>query len=220
VDSNRALSNSAYSGRGIAICHSKRDGLGVIYWISGRSPASKRRALVPDDVGLRVVDLEGLDDDSLRHYRAARSEDHFEVVGNGDHLDQMSFALSRGVSIASVFERLEPEPDQIGTPRLAAVLEQRTRLITIGGARPRSAGSGSELHLLGPTAIEVGKGLLIATYMGNPKSPSPWSEPQWIEVVDSFEDQMEGLWSALGDDYRIAIAGKLAGPGASWQVRE
>ena len=61
----------------------------------------------------------------------------------------------------------------------------------------------------------MGKGLLIATYMGNPKSPSPWSEPQWIEVVDSFEDQMEGLWSALGDDYRIAIAGKLAGPGAS-----
>jgi hypothetical protein len=120
----------------------------------------------------------------------------------------MSFALSRGASIASAFERLEPEPDQIGTPRLAAVLEQRTRLVTIGGARPRSAGSGSELHLLGPTAIEVGKGLLIATYMGNPKSPSPWSEPRWIEVVDSFEDQLEGLWSALGDDYRIAIAGK------------
>jgi len=219
VDSTHALSISPYPGRGVAACHTERDGLGLIYWLSGRSSASRRRALVPDDRGLRVVDLDGLDDDPLRHYRVSLRDGLFEVIGNGDHVDQLALDLALGISVDAAYDALEPEPDMIGTPRVAAVVEATTGRVSIGGARPAPSGSGVERQLLGPTSIQVGMGLLIATYCGDPKSPSPWAEPLWINAANTLDDQIEEIWGSIEEDCRVSIAYRRVTLGAQWMVR-
>jgi hypothetical protein len=174
---------------------------------------------VSDELGLKVVDLGGMDDDPLRHYRAARMSDGFEIIGNGNHVDAMSLFISEGGSVGAAYELLEPEPDLIRTPRLAAVIEQRTGRVALGGVRISSFAHESEHLVIGPTSVSVGNGLLIATYIGDPRSPSPWAEPSWISVADTLRDQIEQVWGAINQDCRVAIAGKSLSRDARWIVR-
>ena len=124
-----------------------------------------------------------------------------------------------GISVDAVYDALEPEPDMIGTPRVAAVVEATTGRVSIGGARPAPSGSGVERQLLGPTSIRVGMGLLIATYCGDPKSPSPWAEPLWINAANTLDDQIDEIWGSIEEDCRVSIAYRRVELGAPWMVR-
>jgi len=219
MDSAEALSNSPYPGRGVAVCRTSNDGLCALYRITGRSAASKHRALVPDDRGLRVDDLGGSDDDPLRHYRAARIDGDVEIIGNGDHVDTMARSTIPGSSVDEVYRLLEPEPDDLGTPRVAAAIEISTGSVTIGGARRETSGPGSQHHMLGPTSVAVGTGLLIATYTGNPNSPSPWAGPLWISSARTMHQQIEEIWNAVDQECRVAVAGRTHDEHARWTVR-
>lgn len=71
-------------------------GLCALYWLTGRSQASKRRTLAPRGNDLFAVDLVGDGGDLLRHYRAARRSQAIDVIGNGVHVDQVFGDMTRG----------------------------------------------------------------------------------------------------------------------------
>jgi IMP cyclohydrolase len=218
MDVASVLSEAPYPGRGILICRTKNDGLCAIYWLSGRSEASRHRSLVQDGINLLAVSLDGASDDPLRHYRAAHHGRRYDVIGNGDHVDEIAGALHRGELPASAINRLTPEPDSLGTPRIVSVVDRSTEGVIVGAARPNPSGEGIEHALLHAECISEGTGILVATYKGNPTNPSSWATPTWTDVSKGLGEILHSVWEAIPPSFRVAIAGRQLGDEGAWII--
>ena len=214
MDLARALANSPYPGRGLLVGRSDY-GLVALYWISGRSEASRRRRLVTRGTELHVEHVSGDRTDPLRHYQAAGIFQHHFVVGNGRHVAEIGKGLADR-SASELLELLEPEPDPpIYTPRIAAVVHLSSEAATFGAATSSPEGPTSH-NLLTTDDFDLGTGLLLATYHGSAEQPSPWGIPTWVEFAPTLEEQISMTWDVLDGELRVALASCVLG--SLWNI--
>src|ERR1700728_2021324 len=118
MDLEKALADSPYPGRGLLVGRTDY-GLVALYWVTGRSEASRERRFVPRGTELHIEGTSGADDDPLRHYQAAGIFGRHLVVGNGRHVGDMGLGLADD-SATPPPQPLDPEPDPpLFTPRIA-----------------------------------------------------------------------------------------------------
>jgi IMP cyclohydrolase len=209
-----ALANAPYPGRGLVVGRTDY-GLVALYWVTGRSEASRRRRFVPRGTGLHIEDSDGAGDDPLRHYRAAGIFGRHLVVGNGRHVDEIGRGLAE-LPTEALLGSLEPEPDPpIFTPRIAAVVDLMSDAAMFG-AGVRAADGSTSPQVLSTDAFELGTGILLVTYQGSVATPSSWAEPTWIELAPSLEEQVATTWDALDDALRVGLASCVVG--SLWNV--
>lgn len=203
---------SAYPGRGIVLRRPAAGELEWLYFLTGRSDASKARRFALRDGSLTVAPLDpGTDHDDLRHYPcvttvAAGGGDRL-VIGNGDHVAQLAHALAGGAALVDAVAPIEPEPDALHTPRIAAVVSADDVWIA---AVLRSAGATErrveQIHLT------PGGALVLHTYAGSIDEPIG-TAPTFRFGLRADEPLPDLVWDALHPDHRVALAtGTLAGP--------
>jgi IMP cyclohydrolase len=215
MDLTQTLGDAPYPGRGLIVGRTDY-GLFSIYFVTGRSKASRQRKFVTDGTtDLRIEDSSGAGDDPLRHYRAAGIFGRFLVVGNGRHVDSIGDALANQ-TVAETFTALEPEPDPpIYTPRIAAVVELATDTTTLGGAVRTTDGT-TEHHAVSESEFPIGTGILITTYRGPVAEPSAWAVPTWIDLEETLDEQIAVTWDVLDPELRVGLASCVVG--SVWSV--
>ena len=128
-----AQSFGAYPGRGLVHLVDADGSVWWLYFITGRSPASRARrvAVSGSDLLIESTDVD-VADDPLRHYACLRPIDGGVVVGNGDHVEVLADRLRNGEPLGAIVDAIEPEPDApIFTPRIALVLDDRSRSVAV-----------------------------------------------------------------------------------------
>jgi IMP cyclohydrolase len=214
MDIEQALANSPYPGRGLLVGRTDY-GLVALYWVTGRSEASRRRRFVSRGTGLHIEDASGADDDPLRHYQAAGIFGRHLVVGNGRHVDEIGLGLADQPA-QTLLGSLEPEPDPpIFTPRIAAVVDLMSDA-AICGAAVRSLDGSTDHNVLSTDEFPLGTGVVLSTYQGSVTEPSSWAAPTWIELAPSLEEQVATVWDALDAELRVGLASCVVG--SIWNV--
>ena len=100
-----------YPGRGLVV---GRDagGLYWLYFVTGRSGASKARTIQVRAHAVSVVPIAGdAEPDDLRHYDCVRVTPSCTVVGNGTHVGDLADVLDEGGDFTAAFSTVEAEPD-------------------------------------------------------------------------------------------------------------
>ena len=221
------LERNRYPGRGLVIGWTADGSAGVqLYWIMGRSAASRNRRLVREPGGsVRVVVADTADgvqrgEPGLLLYRALcavrRGDERVtHVVGNGDQTDTIAAGLAGGDSFIAAFSRRDVEPDPPHyTARIAGALtvggngEGSCELAIVkaaGGAPPRT----SHQHF-SYRGVRPGWGYCITTYEadGNPLPPFA-GEPFPLPVAAAPRRAVAELWDLLDRDNRVAAAAKF-----------
>lgn len=219
MDLREALAGARYPGRGVAVVRCGDGALALLYWLTGRSQASRERVLRAHGLDLVVQDQGGRRAfDPLRHYWAARRVHRYDVVGNGDHVDHVAVALEDQAGAIGAWWDEQPEPDPpLRTARLLAVVDRTSEVAYLAAARRGKAGVAEHVGLRVAT-VPSGAGLAMVTYRGDPAQPEPWAEPVWIEAAGTLDDQMAATWEALDGRYRVAIAGRYLEGDATWRI--
>jgi IMP cyclohydrolase len=218
MDFADALSEAPYPGRGFLVFRTL-DGLCVLYWLTGRSEASKRRTLEARGDDLFAVDLVGDGDDPLRHYRAARRAQVIDVIGNGDHVDQVFGDVTGGLSFSAAISKMKPEPDSLFTPRIIAVVYRETESVRVGAAISDDRSRRVQHVAEDIGSLKAGSGVLLCTYRGDPESPKSWASPTIIESAPTLDEQFDFAWSSLDPAVRVVMAGRPLDVNGAWSVR-
>jgi IMP cyclohydrolase len=187
----------------------------ALYWVTGRSEASRQRLFVPRGTELHIEGTSGSADDPLRHYQAAGIFGRYLVVGNGRHVGEIGLGLVDH-SAPELLESLEPEPDPpIFTPRIAAIVDLMSDAAMCGAAVRATDGS-TDHQMLSTDELPFGAGVLLTTYRGPVTEPSAWAVPTWIELAPSLEEQVATTWDALDGELRVGLASCVVG--SLWNV--
>jgi hypothetical protein len=107
------LGTRPYPGRGLAVAKTRQGALQVVYFLTGRSDASRSRAIaiLPNgDVAVQDTTSTSCHD-ALRHYVAVARRQNWLVVGNGDQVVPLAEDLAGGTSITAAWSRHSNEPD-------------------------------------------------------------------------------------------------------------
>lgn len=218
MDVTEALARTPYPGRALLVARHAADGLCLVYLLTGRSSASRERVLVADGEELLVRPTGPQAADPLRHYRAVRRAAGYLIAGNGEHVDQLAALVDDNVAPHDALWRLRPEPDALGTARIAAIVDLSGGEILVGAARALPGPDGFDHVTLRVGDVPTGWGCLIATYAGAPDAPSVDARPAWVEVGGSLDDGVASAWSVLDPRFRVAVAGRAVAPVAPWVI--
>jgi IMP cyclohydrolase len=187
----------------------------ALYWVTGRSAASRQRRFVPRGTELHIEGISGADDDPLRHYQAAGIFGRHLVVGNGRHVGEIGLGLADD-SATTLLETLDPEPDPpLFTPRIAAIIDLMNDA-AICAAAVRSLDGSSTHQMLSTDEFPLGTGVLLTTYRGSVVKPTAWAVPTWVELAPSLEEQVATTWDALDSELRVGLASCVVG--SLWNV--
>lgn len=205
---HQLLSANPYPGRGV-LCARTRSGevLGG-YFLTGRSAASRDRALRVVEGDLVVGPLAPGEHDPLRHYAAATTTRDWLVLGNGEQVSQVAERLRGGAAPTVALGGLEYEPDPpIRTSRITALISRDGgRSAVLGAARPsRAARPSTNVMTLAVQDLEPGEAVLLTTYESDGEQvtvAAPYTETT-VEA-HTAEDLLNEIWSALDDRFRIA----------------
>jgi len=209
TDLQTLLAPNLYPGRGVLCARTRSGAIHGGYFLTGRSAASKDRALRVDGEELVVGPVTPAEHDPLRHYAAAMSTAGWLVYGNGEQVAQVTRRLGEGVSAADSLGGLEYEPDPpIRTSRITALLQRDGHTAVLGAARP-SSGSRRCANVMTLTVrdLEPGEAVLMTTYHSNGRTvltAAPFEETT-ISAQDGAE-LLEEIWSSLSREFRIAAA--------------
>jgi hypothetical protein len=219
ADNLRWLEANPYPGRGIVLGRSS-DGACLLqaYWIMGRSANSRNRHFVAQGGRLRTeaLDASKLENPELVIYTAMDALDGHHVVSNGDHTETIMQALRAGRDYRAALHTRAHEPDAPHhTPRIAGGIRavEGDAWLAIVKADPgdprRSLREYFEIEALPP-----GWGWCLCTYAGdgNPL-PSYTGEPRALPLAGGLDDLVQGLWSRLNHENRVAIALKAIDAG-------
>lgn len=203
-----ALHARPYPGRGLVVGRLASGAAFVVYFLTGRSAASRARELRvngPSDV--EVADTSGGPTDSLRHYRAVVQRGSWLVVGNGDHVEPLAEALSAGTPASDAWSVQTFEPDSpIFTPRIWVAWELTHGRPLLGCAR-RSArpGGAADQVLWLADVTHPGSGLLMTTYQGTAGQVTTSREFVDVVVKEHAVDQLlDAVWQELDPELRVA----------------
>jgi IMP cyclohydrolase len=222
TDLQTLLAPNPYPGRGVLCARTRSGAVRGGYFLTGRSAASKDRALRVDGDELVAEPMTPAEHDPLRYYTAALSTAGWLVFGNGEQVAQVTERLRKGASAADSLGGLEYEPDPpIRTSRITALLSRDGgRTAVLGAARP-SSGSRLSTNIMTLTVqdLEPGEGVLMTTYHSDGQTvltATPFQETT-ITAHDSTE-LLEEIWSALNPEFRIAAAVLDPGQGPAGAV--
>lgn len=203
-DLDDALAARPYPGRGLVVAQ-LGERLAIVYFLTGRSEASRRRKLLRDpDGAISVVATAGVGADPLRHYRAAQRSPDLTVVGNGDHVEDVYRGLRSGLAVSDVLASQAAEPDPpIWTPRIWVACRPRLP-IQLALARNRSDHDGVRT-LWSISGLQPGEAVLLTTYQGDPDKVEPSTSPvETTTAAADHEQLLQGIWDALAPDLRVA----------------
>jgi IMP cyclohydrolase len=180
------------------------------YFLTGRSAASKARALRRGAGELVVWPTGEFGHDPLRHYVAARERDGWLVFGNGEQVAEVSDRLRAGGTPAEALGGLAYEPDPpIFTPRITVAADlDGDRPAWFGAARRSSGGrAAADVLTLAVRDLAPGDVVLMTTYRSDGDrvaTGEPFLEAR-TEAADHREF-LEELWGALAPQFRVAVA--------------
>jgi len=203
------LSTNAYPGRGVLCARTLSGTVVGGYFLTGRSPASRDRALRLIDGELVVGPLDAAEHDPLRHYTAAATTDDWLVLGNGEQVSQVVDRLASGQPAPVALGDLDYEPDPpIRTSRITALISRDAgRTSVLGAARPsRAARLTSNVMTLTVSNLEPGEAVLLTTYDSDGEQVSVAS-PFTETTVEAKDEQglLDEIWQALDPRFRIAV---------------
>ena len=207
------LAERDYPGRGVALGRDA-DGTGfALYWLTGRSTASRERYMDVQADTVEVKDASNGPVDALRHYVAIRRSATDLVVGNGDQVTPLFERVTAGTPFEAAVRDIAFEPDPpIFTPRItayAALAEDGgMRDVCVSGALPVPGWPGqAQQRTVHGTALEPGQSLAITTYTGDAATPTPSGIALNAPVGGAWQSVAEKLWAALNPQYRVALIG-------------
>jgi len=206
--------------------------------ITGRTPRSRARVLLPDDGALVVAPASPgpgsgraaggalTARDPLRHVTAAVSDDAWTVFGNGEHVEVIAKRLATGTDPRLAFDGLEYEPDPpVFTPRLAAVVERSTGHAWLGAARhAEGLRTGTDVTVTALGDLGPGEGVVLTAYEPDPTGtePFPVAARRHRDVVTRAGGAitlLDELWSALRGPHRVAASTFVPRDGVLGPVR-
>ncbi|MER7583833.1 IMP cyclohydrolase [Kitasatospora sp. NPDC097691] len=223
TDLKTLLASNPYPGRGVLVARTHSGAVLGGYFLTGRSAASKDRALRVVGDELVVGPTAATEHDPLRHYAAATATDDWLVFGNGEQVSQVTDRLRKGESAADSLGELEYEPDPpIRTSRITALLSRDGgRTAVLGAARP-SSGLRLSTNVMTLTVrdLEPGEAVLLTTYLSDGRTVSvarPFEETT-VSGRDG-EELLDEIWSALNPQLRVAavVLDPSQGPTAAIQ---
>ncbi|MCD9875997.1 IMP cyclohydrolase [Streptomyces guryensis] len=204
------LAANPYPGRGVLCARTRSGAVLGGYFLTGRSPASRDRALRLIDGDLVVGPLNPGEHDPLRHYAAATATNDWLVLGNGEHVSRAAERLRAGASPTEALSGFEYEPDPpIRTSRLTALISRDGGRTTVfGAARPsRAARLTSNVMTLAVRDPRPGEAVLLTTYDSDGEQVSvaaPFTE--FTVDAGNGTDLLDEIWCALDKRFRIAAA--------------
>lgn len=204
------VGSSEYPGRGLAIGRDARGVPFATYWLTGRSTASQQRDVALADREIFVRDLSGAATDDLRHYSAAVRGDDWVIVGNGNHVRELTEARAQNVDPQLALRKLAYEPDPpIRTPRIAAaavLAGHELRGVVVGSARSYPGAEDQVQHPSLHTArIESGSAVMTTTYAGTAEQVVTDGQPRTVAVPAGWNSLAEMLWDLLNPTLRVAV---------------
>ena len=212
------LQTRPYPGRGCAAIRTSGGDLSFVYFLTGRSSASKNREIVPAphldlaDLGLPDPDLvvrgrgEGVFD-ALRHYRASVRRGGWTVVGNGDQVEPIALGLAGGRELQDVWSEHTYEPDPpIFTTRIALAHRAGGADCLFGFARRSRRPAGSVDRIVWAVDdLAPGSGVLMTTYAATADHVVSTDGPSDITVADGDRAAvLDEVWQALDPNLRVA----------------
>jgi IMP cyclohydrolase len=155
-----------YVGRIVAVGRTIEDKLVVMYRVSSRSFPNRQANIVGKMVS--IVPKEGYETDIFSNpyisYNCLRVSGPYAVVSNGSHTDPIAEKLSAGMNmrdaLISALSGLDYEHDDYKTPRIAAVIDSKSRRGALGIIR-------SDALLVEETDLSKGGMNYLATYEHN-----------------------------------------------------
>lgn len=209
IDLAAALRGRPYPGRGLIVGRLTSGVPFVVYFVTGRSVASRARELrARGPIDVEVVDTSGGPVDHLRHYLAVVQRGAWLVVGNGDQVEPIAEALSAGVSAVEAWAAHAFEPDPpIWTPRIWVAWElNRMQAPLLGCARRSERPGGAADRVLWLADVtEPGTGLLMTTYQGTAGEVATSREPVDVVVEEGAgHEVLESVWQVLDPAVRVA----------------
>ncbi|HEY6786521.1 MAG TPA: IMP cyclohydrolase [Trebonia sp.] len=217
------LSGNAYPGRGVLCARTLCGGTAGAYFLTGRSAASRDRALRLDGEDLLVEPTGATGHDPLRHYIAATATPRWLVLGNGEQVSQVAARLRSGTAATEALGGLEYEPDPpIRTSRVTALLSRDGATAVLGAARP-STGTRltANVMTLTVTDLEPGEGILLTTYRSDGATVAVASPFDEVSVTArNNAELLDEVWSSLNPGYRVAavVLDPARGPGTFLQA--
>ena len=210
------LESRPYPGRGCLATRTTTGLLCFVYFLTGRSPASRNRKLtVLDNGDIAVRETSGSDpQDPLRHYLAVARRGEWLVVGNGDHVEPLAEALAEDLAPLSAWEQHSFEPDPpIFTSRIWIARKRGLPVdCLLGHARRSQRGDGGADRLaLLVESVGPGAGVVMTTYDGTPTEVRATVAPEDVDVrARTPEDLVQMVWSGLNPDLRVAVVSLVA----------
>jgi IMP cyclohydrolase len=155
-----------YVGRIVAIGNTHENKLTAIYRVSTRSFPNRKAVQIGEAIA--IVPQEGFEKDvklsPFITYNCLRTNPRYAVATNGTQTDPIFEKLSDGVNVrdalTSVLLGLDYEHDQLKTPRIAAVVDLKTRSGSLGIIR-------HDAILIRAFQLKKGEVFYLATYEHN-----------------------------------------------------
>ena len=179
-----------------------------VYFITGRSPASKNRALSATPSGdISVRDRDDAQHDALRHYCAAASRGPWTVIGNGDQVVPIAVDLAAGRDLVATWSDHTFEPDPpIYTSRIWMAHHSTGADCVLGFARRSRRPDGSVDRVVWVIDhLAAGSAVLMTTYAGSGERVIPTSGPTDVTVAADCRSRLiDEVWQALDPTVKVA----------------
>jgi len=193
----------------------------MVYWIMGRSAASRNRHFVVSGGGwgqaqsLRTepVDISRMEHPELLIYEAMLELPGRYLVSNGDQTRTIYDALHAGGTFDAALETREREPDAPHyTPRISGMLDLRQDVaeVTLSILKANKVDPAYTDRMMYHLAVpRAGFGVGLTTYAGDGDPlPSFMGDPLLLPLLGTAEEVLETYWHALDADNRISLAVK------------
>ncbi len=201
------LEVNAYPGRGLVVACTPVDGWCVVYFMTGRSVASRDRALVREGESVYARSRSVSVHDPLRHYRAVALGPQWCVVGNGDQVDTIASRLE-SMSPPEAVQSIEYEPDPpLRTPRITLVAPRQAGApVYVSSARASVLDPEStRLSCLTVSDLPQGVGVLTTTYFTSGAGIDTSRPPVEFSTAAGFAAELlSAVWESLSVDLRVA----------------
>ncbi len=202
------LRTRAYPGRGCLAARTSLGDLVFVYFLTGRSAASKNRALSATPNGDIIVrDRGDAQHDALRHYCAAASRGAWTVIGNGDQVEPIAVGLAAGRDVLAAWSDHTFEPDPpIFTSRIWMAHQDAGADCILGFARRSQRSDGSVDRVAWVIDhLTAGSAVLMTTYAGSSDQVTSTPGPTDVTVAaDSRSGVLDEVWQALHPDVKVA----------------
>ncbi len=155
-----------YVGRIVAIGMNKTGQVAAMYRVSSRSFPNRQSKKIGDAVA--IVPKKGFETDIFKNpyisYNCLRLCGDYAVATNGTQTDPITEKLAAGMgmrdAMATVLNAMDYEHDDYDTPRIAAIVNKKTKLGALGIVR-------QDALLVEVRELKKGEAFYVATYEHN-----------------------------------------------------